>query len=414
MKNAKENLKNKKGITLIALVITIIVLLILAGVSIAMLTGDNGILRNVARANEQSEISSEDELRRLTQLEAATHIEEYQYTDVSGVKINIPAKCAVSQVEGENTLEKGLVIIDINGNEWVWIEVPRTEEIYKEAGLEISEFSEDECKKIYADLKNYTKDYSDSVYSDTFFSGCGLDSEGQYENLKNSILKSIYINGGFFIGRYETGIEDGYRNFGSNNEPQSIENYKAVIKANVCPYNYVSCEQAQKLSEGLAVGNKKASLMFGIVYDLVLKFLEDSNALTKDEIKVDSSSFGNYENANFTVFQGKYVVRDRNTNILGNWNSIINSYNKLDIGDNNRVLLTTGATKRNCKMNIYDLAGNVWELTLENSMYEWQPVVPRGGYCGNIGSDYPLAYRYLRPLYFSGDSIGFRTILYNE
>lgn len=41
----KNVLKEKKGITLIALVITIIVLLILAGVSIAMLTGDNGILK---------------------------------------------------------------------------------------------------------------------------------------------------------------------------------------------------------------------------------------------------------------------------------------------------------------------------------------------------------------------------------
>ena len=39
-------MKNNKGITLIALVITIIVLLILAGISIAMLTGENGILTN--------------------------------------------------------------------------------------------------------------------------------------------------------------------------------------------------------------------------------------------------------------------------------------------------------------------------------------------------------------------------------
>ena len=43
-------LKNNKGITLIALVITIIVLLILAGVSIAMLTGDNGILTQATKA----------------------------------------------------------------------------------------------------------------------------------------------------------------------------------------------------------------------------------------------------------------------------------------------------------------------------------------------------------------------------
>ena len=43
-------MKNNKGITLIALVITIIVLLILAGVSIAMLTGENGILTKSSKA----------------------------------------------------------------------------------------------------------------------------------------------------------------------------------------------------------------------------------------------------------------------------------------------------------------------------------------------------------------------------
>ena len=47
--------KNTKGITLIALVITIIVLLILAGVSIAMLTGDNGILTQAQNAKNKTE-----------------------------------------------------------------------------------------------------------------------------------------------------------------------------------------------------------------------------------------------------------------------------------------------------------------------------------------------------------------------
>ena len=52
-------LKNNKGITLIALVITIIVLLILAGVSIAMLTGQNGVLK---RANDASDDSKRAEI----------------------------------------------------------------------------------------------------------------------------------------------------------------------------------------------------------------------------------------------------------------------------------------------------------------------------------------------------------------
>ena len=62
MKKQKENMK---GITLIALVITIIVLLILAGVSISMLTGDNGIITQAQRAKELTEASSEEEYIQL-------------------------------------------------------------------------------------------------------------------------------------------------------------------------------------------------------------------------------------------------------------------------------------------------------------------------------------------------------------
>ena len=58
----KENQKQTKGITLIALVITIIVLLILAGVSIAMLTGENGILTQAQNAKKETSIAEEKEL----------------------------------------------------------------------------------------------------------------------------------------------------------------------------------------------------------------------------------------------------------------------------------------------------------------------------------------------------------------
>ena len=55
--------KNIKGITLIALVITIIILLILAGVSIAMLTGNNGIL--IQAQNAKKEIGEKSELEKI-------------------------------------------------------------------------------------------------------------------------------------------------------------------------------------------------------------------------------------------------------------------------------------------------------------------------------------------------------------
>lgn len=53
----KTNLKSARGITLIALVITIIVLLILAGISISMLSGENGILKKAGDAATLTEIA---------------------------------------------------------------------------------------------------------------------------------------------------------------------------------------------------------------------------------------------------------------------------------------------------------------------------------------------------------------------
>ena len=66
-------LKNRKGITLIALVITIVVLLILAGVTIATLTGDNGILTQAGKAKETTEIGEEKEIIGLSVIQATNN-----------------------------------------------------------------------------------------------------------------------------------------------------------------------------------------------------------------------------------------------------------------------------------------------------------------------------------------------------
>ena len=60
--------KKENGITLIVLVITIIVLLILAGVSVAMLTSENGIINQAQNAKEETEIASEKEAIQLTMI----------------------------------------------------------------------------------------------------------------------------------------------------------------------------------------------------------------------------------------------------------------------------------------------------------------------------------------------------------
>ena len=80
MKNLKEN-----GITLIALVITIIVLLILSGVSIAMLTGENGILTQAHNAKEETTVAEEEE--KINMAVAGSSISDNGFVEMINEKI---------------------------------------------------------------------------------------------------------------------------------------------------------------------------------------------------------------------------------------------------------------------------------------------------------------------------------------
>ena len=81
----RNTLRRNKGITLIALVVTIIVLLILAGISIAMLTGQNGILNRVADAKEKTEVAQKDEEEKMQGYESL--IDQYTGTIPEGLKV---------------------------------------------------------------------------------------------------------------------------------------------------------------------------------------------------------------------------------------------------------------------------------------------------------------------------------------
>ena len=416
-----KKLKKNQGITLIALVVTIIVLIILAGISISMLVGENGIIMQAQKAKEKTQIASEDELRKLTILEANTHLEEYEYEDQSGSKIKIPAKCAVSQVERENTLADGLVIIDANGNEWVWIEVPQTSEVYATAGLNIKNFTDNEYATIEKDLHSYAIEYrfkDMTKYRDEYYSNevTGL-SDIEYNELKHKMLKSIYQNGGFWIGRYEAGTSE-YRN--EHTEILDNTNIIPLSQKNSYPFLYVTCSEAQTLSEKICeelnLKNYTSSLMFGIQWDLVLKYLE-TKGIPKTYLNVDSSSWGNYSNSSFTLNDGKYTLfLDKS---LSNWysyvedlkNYVLNSIKQKITLKETGVITTTGASDRNCKMNIYDFAGNVYEWTLEFSANTSTPCVRRGGASMATGNDWPANAVGHSTSNFA-ETIGFRITLY--
>ena len=180
-----------KGITLIALAITIIVLIILAGVAISMLSGENGILNQAARAKEQTEeqstleqiklattaaianenrsvdeeilekdltsygfeISNKDEKNNYTITKGDKTYEISNDGDISEVVTEppieevsiktkfidsqsenkvavIPEGFKVSSVDGEQQIDKGLVVIAPDESEFVWIPVEDPSSMY--------------------------------------------------------------------------------------------------------------------------------------------------------------------------------------------------------------------------------------------------------------------------------------------
>ena len=101
----RKKLKNTKGITLIALVVTIIILLILAGVSIAMLTGNNGVLTQGKRAKEETEIAEEKEAISLAM--NALKIQKQVGAKKSGIKValNNEPKEEVLDAQSKNVIK---------------------------------------------------------------------------------------------------------------------------------------------------------------------------------------------------------------------------------------------------------------------------------------------------------------------
>ena len=316
-----------------------------------------------------------------------------------------------TQVKG-TTLKNGLTIQDSTGNQYVWVEVPKTGKVYPTAGLNITEFTTDEYTAIEADLHTYTDVYRDgTIYKDEYYSGVGLTSD-EYTNLKKTMLKSVYQNGGFYIGKYETGIENKPK---TSYSVDTAPTETPVIKRNAYPYNYVTCSQAQTLASNMESGNHTSSLMFGVQWDLVLKYLE-TKGTSQVDLKTDSTSWGNYINNawNITNSNSKYAIYDDK---LENFDWTSGAYGIKD--SDTIVLLSTGASDDFSKQGIYDLAGNVFEFTLEHDNLisrgiVTSPCIARGGVCVLNGSNNPAANRFNYPTIILNVSVvvGFRVVLY--
>ena len=422
-------MKNNKGITLVVLVVTIVVLLILAGVSINLVLGNNGIIAKAQEAKTKQAEASENDLKGMNSL-----IEQMESTlngSGNGGKTEpetVPYLPSDDfHYDTSTSVDTGLVIQDANGNEYVWVVVPKS--LYSNTNYNSNNAKKPSSSTDYANieycLQQYTAIYRNGTsYSDTHVAdndnvGWFADATA-YNNLKNSMLKSVYENGGFYVGRYEAGIAENRTSKSSTNSDgkYTIEGMPApVTKADAYPYTYVTRTQAQNLASNVNSGTKTSSLMFGVQWDLVLAFM------SKYTVKITSNSttIGNYRDSEFQISEtGKYATMS-NWTLSSTWNPstrlttnfVDSSRNKIaQYSDGKGILVTTGTSEENKVMNIYDIAGNVWEWTLEKASRASLPCAFRGGSCLYAGSINPAASRSSNSTGDSFIDVGFRVSLF--
>ena len=315
----------------------------------------------------------------------------------------------------DTNLNDGLVIRDSNGNEYVWIEVPKS--LYADSSYNTKTTTADQkptkstdYDKIEYCLHKYTNYYRNGTsFKDEYFteSNFGL-TDVQYTALRQKMLKSVYENGGFWIGRYEAGIET---NRTSSSTPITEVPLSKVgtVEKPVYPYNYVTCGNAQIAANMLTTDDYTSSLLFGVQWDLVLKHIEVKEvkkgttlAKIQSALRTNSGTWGNYRDSTFMINRGKYAeFKTHSLSTTGTpYNQTtsrnfvnINSVKQVQNSDGDGVLLTTGASDACKKMNIYNLAGNVAEWTLENTFISKTPYVLRGGLCCYKSSSFPAAER---------------------
>ena len=419
-------MKNK-GVTLIALAVTIVVMLILAGVTISVLNGENGIVKQAQKAKEESKIKELKEKVRIdiagkrveningelrvsvlkeildkyfdnvpveTQITSETELkakEEYgkyemkisdidvgeityetSYTifkDVNGEQVPIPEGYIVSENSDENIVNKGLVISDSRGNEYVWIsctvnsssnklQYKRTEWGVEKDGTDNSRAIKDELTLKDIDV-TYSKTDTDN----------GINEEISKEIVAqiNAEKESIKKYGGYYIGRYEVGKD----------------NKTAVIKAEQEPYVNIKWSKAYELAKGIGGGEGATTyLCSSYSWDTAINFIQ--NTTGKNYATSIIGFNGNWKGQEVKDSSGK-VIKPVNT----------------------AQRLNTGLTTALC--NIYDMGGNVGEFTTELNPGMSETVVVRGG--GN-NSNSPAGYRWDNYSGSANSYCGFRATLF--
>mgnify|MGYP001137244663 CR=1 FL=1 len=383
-------MKKNKGITLVALVVTIVVLLILAGVSINLVLGNNGIIAKAKDAETKSAEASQNDLKGMnglvSEMEGAlagngstgngntgsgnnfvTKNTEVTYPDG---KVWIPEGFRIS-TDSASTVQGGVVIEDKDLNQFVWVPVATLAD-YKRMAYSYNVATEE------------TDTATNSIKIEYSSSDSNYFTEALPEDEKTSVERYK----GFYIGRYEAGDKE-------NTEAKTLRSSNDVtktvtIKANQAPYNYVTRTQAVSLAEGFSTkqGYKaKTKLVSSYAWDTTIAFIEK----TVNNYG-SSSSQGNYSNTSVTYKDITDESKPEKTK-----------------AENSSLLVATGQTTPVC--NIYDMGGNVFEWTTESYSITNFPYARRGGSYLSSFADSPAGRR-LDGFDDANANFGFRLTLF--
>ena len=251
-----EQVKNEKAITLVALVVTIIVLILLAGVSISLVVGNNGIMQKAVKGredytgaaiNEQLDLNKiedyiENNTGNVVPIESVKGGNYFKVPttvkDTNGNFIKVPQGFKIAADSGLNVTE-GIVIEDNDikegignnrGNQYVW--VPVGNGIKKNDGTEVNitlgryifangTSHKDTNGKVLAigtpilqqDATNYVQEVViNSYYKELAISRVGNNTDELNTTALNlkGFVESVKTNGGYYIARYEAsyGIDE--------------------------------------------------------------------------------------------------------------------------------------------------------------------------------------------------------------
>ena len=401
-----------KGITLIALVVTIVVLLILSAVAIGLSIGDNGIIKQAQDATDRWKEGSQQEQNALgdlayfinsstqgpqelsvtvsqtensftikVELEEENPNMEYEYYVDGELKsktnsneytqeVNLEEKepyipTGFTHTTGE--VDSGYVIKDTNnGNEFVWVPVAgKKYTVYVKASDGRNNYQSDEIEIAVSELTRTLK--STRVTYDNWY-----EEEGDVQDKKSIAYfkKSVAENGGFYMGRYEMGMpgqksgDEPTLDF--TNEARNIKGTPVCV-AEVMPWTNIDYDVAKENIESMYNGEVQSAMLNSYARTTTFNWL--------------GGTIGNY---NDTFWYDKYSIKG-SCYVVGGDISVSEGYNYFEEyikGESityagsmstNAILLVTGAKLLNnnnqetsfVSNNIYDLGGNAGEWSTE-------------------------------------------------